>query len=260
MRSLSYTAAMLLLLSSAGAYAAFDCNGVKNCNTDESIHNTNKAYGGDGGDGGKAYSKSYAEGGNAYAKGGNAYQSQKAYGGDAEQDQWQVGINKQGQDQGQEQDQYQKALSLALQKQSNDGNKQTLVIKSKTDVDAEPAIAPAVAPGDPTAPCIATYGGSAAGGGIFAFGVSAYEYDEICGGLEFYRATADSGSKEVEAMRAVTIRATYALLQKKIESELGPDGYASAVGITVEDKGTQSVNLRRDPQGDFHQASYQPNN
>jgi len=255
MRSLKYTASMLLLLFAAGAYAAFDCNGVKNCNTDESIHNTNKAYGGDGGN---AYSKSYSEGGDAYAKGGNAYQSQKAYGGDAEQDQWQIGINKQ--DQEQDQSQYQKALSIALQKQSTDGNKQSLTINSSTKVDAEPAIAPAIAPGDPTAPCIATYGGSAAGGGIFAFGVSAYEYDEICGGLEFYRATADSTSKEVQAMRAVTIRATYALLQQKIESELGEDGYASAVGITVTDKGTTAVNLRRNPQGNFIQANYSPDN
>jgi len=245
-----YAASTVLLLFSVAVYAEYD-NGGNGCEEDcGSTFNINVPIA----KGGNAYAK----GGDAYAKGGNAYQSQKAYGGSAYQDQdqgqFQVGINKQGQDQ--DQDQYQKALSLALQKQSNDGNKQNLTINSRTTVDAEPAIAPAIAPGDPTAPCIATYGGSAAGGGIFSFGVSAYEYDEICGGLEFYRATADSGSKEVEAMRAVTIRATYALLQKKIESELGPDGYASAVGITVEDSGTQAVRLRRAPQGDLIQASY----
>ena len=240
----------VLLLLSVGVYANGDgprgfCNGPGNdCNK---VTISNKAYGGD-----------------AYAKGGDAYQKQTAYGGNAysdqEQGQFQIGINKQDQDQyqgqGQDQDQYQKALSIALQKQSTDGNKQNLTINSNTKVEAEPAIAPAIAPGDPTAPCIATYGGSGAGGGVFSFGISAYEYDEICGGLEFYRATADSDSKEVQAMRAVTIRATYALLQQKIESELGPDGYASAVGITVEDSGTQAVRLRRSPQGDLIQASY----
>lgn len=213
------------------------CNGPgDDCNK---IITTNE-----GGDGGDAYANS-----RAYAEGGDAYQKQTAYGGsayqgqDQDQDQFQIGINKQDQDQ--DQDQYQKAIAAQLQKASadNEGNQQNLSITSYAKVEAEPAIAPAVAPGDPTAPCYSTWGGSAAGGGVVSFGLSGSTYDVICGGLEFYRTTAGDSSDEVRAMRSATIAATYALLQKKIESELGGEAYAAAVGIEPRDEDVKSASF-----------------
>lgn len=242
--------AVFLSLAFNAAYArgGDDCNGFGNCNDydDHSINNSNsnKAYGGDGGNA-KAYG---GDGGDANVGNGlgNFSPSSKAYGGDADVDIYNrntntnlnsqklynanVGINKQGQDQdqyqGQGQGQGQGQVGIV-----KDGD-QTLTItdNSRTEVNAEPAIAPDVSPPDPTAPCLATYGGGAAGGGVVSLGFSAYEYDEICGALEFYRVVGKTHGKLADQ----AVRLAHAMLLKKIKEEMGEEDYLAALGQTPE--------------------------
>jgi hypothetical protein len=190
---------VVLLLSSAGVYALGDCNGNQNCNDTDNYYNTyNK--GGDGGDGGNGY------GGYAKAYGGNAYQNQR-------------------QQQGQDQYQGQYQGNLGINKAVGTGNETNISFGEQT-IEAEPAIAPAIAPPDPTAPCLATYGASGAGGGVVSLGFSAYEYDEICGGLEFYRVVGSDPAHKAKADEVVGL--AHAMLLQKIEEEMGPERYAAA--------------------------------
>jgi hypothetical protein len=219
----------VLLLLSAGVYAGANCNGTHNCN---------EISGGDG---------------------GNAYQGQKAYGGDADQDQWQVGINKnvnindlnnkQYQGQGQQQGQGQIGINKAV----GAGNSTT--ISSSTKVDAEPAIAPAIAPGDPTAPCYVTYGGSAAGGGVAALGFSAYKYDTICGALEFYRTAGQDSDHAAEAKTLVTV--AYHNLLNQMQVEMGDTEFNKAMGAPPEGEATSAEYTYPAQDGGFMKVSFE---
>lgn len=190
----------VLLLLSAGVYALGDCNGNQNCNDTDNYYNTyNK--GGEGGNGYGGYSKAY--GGDARA---SAYQGQH-----------------QGQQQDQNQSQYQG--NLGINKAVGTGN-ETNISFGEQKIEAEPAIAPGIAPPDPTAPCIATYGASGAGGGVVSLGFSAYEYDEVCGALEFYRVVGKDPTHKGKADKAVSL--AYAMLLDKMESEMGPTKWEKA--------------------------------
>lgn len=229
------------ILITHGALAGPTCVGNKNCNTYNDDHSTtNKAYGGDGGDAnvGNGFGN-FSPSAKAY--GGDA----KAYGGDADVDIYNknsnyntnlnsnkqelynanIGVNKQGQDQGQYQGQGQQQGQVGIVK---DGD-QVLVIKDNSvrtsEVNAEPAIAPDISPPDPTAPCLATYGAGGAGGGVVSLGFSAYEYDEICGALEFYRV---AGKTHVE-LADVAVKLAHAMLLKKIKDEMGEEDYNAAL-------------------------------
>jgi hypothetical protein len=232
MRARSILLAALLSLAFGTVYAVggADCNGFGNCNPDNSI--TNKAYGGDGGD---AYSKAYGGDADAKAKAEvDIYNSNKNYNTNLNSQKLyntNVGINKQGQGQGQDQDQYQGQDQGQGQLQGQVGivkdGDQVLIIKDNSvrKVEAEPAIAPDISPPDPTAPCLATYGGGAAGGGVVSLGFSAYEYDEICGALEFYRV---AGGTHAE-LADVAIKLAHAMLLKKIKAEMGDEDYNAAL-------------------------------
>lgn len=223
----------VLLLFSVGVYALGDCNGNQNCNENN-------------------YGPTINKGGNAYAgaigvgKGGNAHQGQ-----------FQIGINKQNQDQyqkqyqGQDQGQYQG--NLGINKAVGTGNQ--TVIKSDTQVDAQPAIAPAIAPGDPTAPCYVTYGGSAAGGGVAALGFSAYKYDTICGAMEFYRVAAKDSKHAAEAHTLVTV--AYHNLLNQMQVEMGDTEFNKAMGSPPEGEATSAEYTYPAQDGGFMKVSFE---
>ncbi len=223
----------VLLLFSVGVYAFGDCIGNKNC-SDNSVDNsvTNK--------GGNGY------GGNAYAKGGDvnvgngfanfspkaeadAYASQRQY-----------------------QDQQQYQGNLGINKAVGTGN--STIIQSKTTVDAEPAMAPAIAPGDPTAPCYVTLGGSAAGGGIASIGFSGYKYDTICGAMEFYRVVGNDPTHKKQASKAVNV--AYHNLMNRMWDEMGETEYNKATGDVVEDSGTTASHTYPTQDGGFMKVSF----
>lgn len=98
-------------------------------------------------------------------------------------------VNRNGQDQGQ----YQGNIGVNGQSLSGVGTGNSTVVQLgdvKTDA---PAVAPSVTPGNPTAPCIVTYGGSV---GIpqLALGASMYKRDSVCTWGEVARAARESGA------------------------------------------------------------------
>lgn len=157
-------------MTNASAFGGSECNGLGNCNEDNSI--SNKAYGGDGGNA-KAKAKAKAEA-DARAKAVNktkvstsVHTQQKT-----EQDQ------KQGQLQGQLQGQVGIVKNVGPQ----------VVITDKSVVTYEAAASSAIAPDtnapDPTAQCRFSQGFSVAGSAVMAggsIGHSTSEYDPICG-------------------------------------------------------------------------------
>ncbi len=234
----------ILTLAFSTAYAGANCNGKGNCNDydiDVDKSTTNKAYGGDGGN---AYSKAYGgDGGDSYSKayGGNAYSGSKSYS-DAEAAA--AAYAKQQQGQGQ----FQGNVGLGT------GNKTQVVIQSKSTVDAQPAIAPGIAPGDPTAPCYVTMGGSAAGGGIASIGFSGYKYDTICGALEFYRTVGKDPAHSKDANKAVSV--AYHNLMNRMWDEMGETEYNKATGDVVEDSGTTASHTYPTEDGGFMKVSF----
>ncbi len=231
-------ASTVLLLVSAGVYAAGDCNGLGNCSP------SNKAYGGDGG-----YAKAYGgDGGYAKAYGGDANVgnglgnfSPKATA-DADAHARATAYQNQQQYQG----------NLGINKAVGTGN--TTIIQSKTTVDAEPAMAPAIAPGDPTAPCYVTLGGSAAGGGIASIGFSGYKYDTICGAMEFYRVVGNDPTHKKQASKAVNV--AYHNLMNRMWDEMGETEYNKATGDVVEDSGTTASHTYPTQDGGFMKVSF----
>lgn len=224
----------VLLLLSAGVYAFGDCNGNQNCND-----TYNK-----GGDGG--YAKAYGgDGGDANVGNGFGNFSPKA-----EADAY--ANSKASAYQGQYQDQQQYQGNLGINKAVGAGN--TTIIQSKTTVDAEPAIAPAIAPGDPTAPCYVTLGGSAAGGGIASIGFSGYKYDTICGAMEFYRVVGKDPEHQKQASKAVNV--AYHNLMNRMWDEMGETEYNKATGDVVEDSGTTASHTYPTQDGGFMKVSF----
>lgn len=228
-------ASTVLLLFSVGVYALGDCNGNQNCNENN-------------------YGPTINKGGNAYAgaigvgKGGNAHQGQ-----------FQIGINKQSQDQyqkqyqGQDQGQGQFQGNVGLNKAVGQGN--TTTITSTSKLEAEPAIAPAIAPGDPTAPCYVTLGGSAAGGGVASIGFSGYKYDTICGAMEFYRVVGQDPAHAKQAAKAVNV--AYHNLMNRMHNEMGETEYTKATGDKVEDAGTTASYSYPTQDGGFMKVSFE---
>lgn len=184
----------------------------------------------------------------------------------------------QGQAQGQDQDQNQHqsnsvgngignfspeaeaaAFAKQLQLQGNvglgSGNDTSISISGKNDVDAQPAIAPAIAPGDPTAPCFVTYGGSAAGGGVAALGFSGYKYDPVCGALEFYRTVGADASHSKQAHKAVDV--AYHSLMNSFYSDMGETEYNKATGtVKAEGTGTTASYTYPIQDGSFMKVSF----
>lgn len=222
----------VLLLFSVGVYAGANCNGTHNCNTVE---------GGEGGDGG--YAKAY--GGDANVGNGFGNFSPKA-----EADAWAKQKQYQKQYQGQDQGQYQG--NLGVNKAVGTGN--TTIIQSSSKLEAEPAIAPAIAPGDPTAPCYVTLGGSAAGGGVASIGFSGYKYDTICGAMEFYRVVGKDPAHAENAAKAVKV--AYHNLMNRMWNEMGETEYNKATGDVVADSGTSASHTYPTQDGGFMKVSF----
>lgn len=220
---------IVLLLFSAGVYAVGDCAGISNCddNIIQGQQQGQKAYGGDGGDGG--YAKAY--GGDSNVGNGFGNFSPKA-----------------------EADAYAKSLQLQGNVGLGSGNKTAIAIKSKSTIEAEPAIAPAIAPGDPTAPCYVTFGGSAAGGGVAALGFSGYKYDTICGAMEFYRVVGQDPAHSASAKKAVNV--AYHNLMNRMWDEMGETEYNKATGDVVEDSGTTASHTYPTQDGGFMKVSF----
>ena len=222
----------VLLLFSVGVYAGANCNGNKNCNN--VANNYGDTYN-KGGDGGNGYAKAY---------GGDAKAAAKAY-----------ASQKHGQYQDQYQDQYQGQYqgNLGVNKAVGSGNDTSISFGSQS-VDAEPAIAPAIAPGDPTAPCYVTLGGSAAGGGIASIGFSGYKYDTICGAMEFYRVVGKDPAHAKNAAKAVSV--AYHNLMNRMWDEMGETEYNKATGDVVEDSGTTANYSYPTQDGGFMKVSF----
>jgi hypothetical protein len=219
----------VLLLLSAGVYAFGDtnCQGLGNCNEYEDNSITNKAYGGDGG-----YAKAYGgDGGDANVGNGIGNFSPKS-----------------------QADAYAKQLQLQGNVGLGSGNATTVQIQSKSKIEAEPAIAPSIAPGDPTAPCYVTLGGSAAGGGIASFGFSGYKYDTICGAMEFYRVVGNDPTHKKQASKAVNV--AYHNLMNRMWDEMGETEYNKATGDVVEDSGTTASHTYPTQDGGFMKVSF----
>lgn len=191
------------------APAAFaDCNGafVNDCqNSNTTIQG---GAGGDGGDA-EANARAFASSLNVNWNSLSNSQRQTIYN-HLSNSQRQGQDQDQYQHQGQGQDQLQGQVGIV-----KDGD---VVIQQSSKVEAEPAIAPSMTTGDPTAPCIVPFGVSGAGGGVFALGVSSGTYDEVCGGLEFYRVTGNDPRHAEQASRVVDL--AYHKLSKRLKAGL----------------------------------------
>jgi hypothetical protein len=161
-----------------------------------------------------------------------------------------IGHQDQGQLQHQGQGQFQGNVGVGS---GND----TQISFGEQKIEAEPAIAPGIAPPDPTAPCIATYGASGAGGGVVSLGFSAYEYDEVCGALEFYRVVGKDPAHKAQADKAVGL--AYAMLLDKIKSEMGPTKWEEATGSNTPAEGGTTASYQYPTQdGGMMKVSFSP--
>jgi hypothetical protein len=150
------------------------------------------------------------------------------------------------------------ALAKQLQLQGNvglgSGNDTSINISGKNDVDAQPAIAPAIAPGDPTAPCYVTLGGSVAGGGVAALGFSGYKYDTICGAMELYRVLKGDPAHAKQVKKAVDV--AYHNLMNRMWNEMGDTEYNKATGEIVAESGTTASHTYPTQDGGFMKVSF----
>lgn len=154
-----------------------------------------------------------------------------------------------------EADAYAKSLQLQGNVGLGSGNATKIQIQSKSKIEAEPAIAPSIAPGDPTAPCYVTLGGSAAGGGIASIGFSGYKYDTICGAMEFYRVVGNDPAHKANAAKAVNV--AYHNLMNRMWDEMGETEYNKATGDVVEDaSGTTASHTYPTQDGGFMKVSF----
>jgi hypothetical protein len=143
--------------------------------------------------------------------------------------------------------------NVGVNKAVGQGN--TTTITSSGTIEAEPAIAPAIAPGDPTAPCYVTLGGSAAGGGVASIGFSGYKYDTICGAMEFYRVVGNDPAHADQAHKAVKV--AYHNLMNRMWDEMGETEYTKATGDTVADAGTTASYSYPTQDGGFMKVSFE---
>lgn len=141
-------------------------------------------------------------GGNASATGGNASSSSSARGGSAYVGNSNSvrGTNRQsqGQSQANRQGQYQGNVGINGQSLSGlgSGNDTSVNVEGDTVTYKAAPIAPNAAPGNPTAPCIATFSGSA-GTAIVSLGASGFVRDNVCTWGEVSRVAREAGNKKV---------------------------------------------------------------